>query len=219
MYTIKELSIMTTNSQVSLARPTMIAFVRKRIIKTINWPFTHRYSAPIWLALRLYIGWIWFQMSIGKFAAGWLSSDPTGAILKQVANGNMPVPFAFYRDVAAFLVSSGATVPLSHAMPFLEMAVALAFFSGVLVRPAAIGGLLLLANIALTGMATLMFDGQVALAHGLLILAGSVAGLIGFERLAARILNYLIGLVRSALPVPQRQLALQPVRVVRQRRK
>jgi len=210
---------MTTNSKVSLAQPTMIAFVRKRIIKTINWPFTHRYSAPIWLALRLYIGWIWFQMSIGKFAAGWLSSDPTGAILKQVANGNMPVPFAFYRDVAAFLVGSGATVPLSHAMPFLEMAVALAFFSGVLVRPAAIGGLLLLANIALTGMATLMFDGQVALAHGLLILAGSVAGLIGFERLAARILNYLIGLVRSALPVPQRQLALQPVRVVRQRRK
>jgi thiosulfate dehydrogenase [quinone] large subunit len=188
-------------------------------MKIISWPFTHRYSAPIWLALRLYVGWIWFQMSIGKFAAGWLSGDPTGAILEQVAKGTMPVPFAFYRNVAAFLVSSGVTVPLSHAMPFLEVAVALAFFSGVLVRPAAIGGLLLLANIALTGMATLLFDGQVALGHGLLILAGSVAGLIGFERLAARILGYLIGLVRSALPVPQRQVALQLVRVARQRRK
>jgi thiosulfate dehydrogenase [quinone] large subunit len=210
---------MTTNSLPSMARPITITFVAKRIRKIINWPFTHRYSAPIWLALRLYIGWIWFQMSFGKFAAGWLTSDPTGAILKQVANGNMPVPLAFYRDVAAFLVGSRATVPLSHAMPFLELAVALAFFSGVLVRPAAIGGLLLLANIALTGMATLMFDGQVALAHGLLVLAGSAAGLIGFERLAARILGELIGLVRSALPAPQGQLALQPVRVVRRRRK
>ncbi len=208
---------MTTKSLPSMTQPTTIALVAKRIMTFISLPFTHRYSAPIWLALRLYIGWIWFQMSISKFVAGWLTSDPTGAILKQVANGNMPVPLAFYRDVAAFLVSSGATVPLSHAMPFLEMSVALAFFSGVLVRPAAIGGLLLLANVALTGMATLMFDGQVALAHALLILAGSAAGLIGFERLAAYILGYLIGLVRSA--VPQRQLALQPVRVVRQRRK
>ncbi len=210
---------MTTNSHASMAQPTTMAYVAKRIQKTISWPFTHRYSAPIWLALRLYVGWIWFQMSMGKFESGWLTSDPTGAILEQVAKGNMPVPLAFYRDVAAFLVSSGATVPLSHAMPFLEMAVALAFFSGVLVRPAAIGGLLLLGNIALTGMATLAFDGRVALIHGLLVLAGSVAGLIGFERLAARILGYLIGFVRSSLPVPQRQLALQPVRVMRQRRK
>ena len=75
---------MTTKSLPSMARPTTITFVAKRITKIINWPFTHRYSAPIWLALRLYVGWIWFQMSIGKFAAGWLSSDPTGAILKQV---------------------------------------------------------------------------------------------------------------------------------------
>jgi thiosulfate dehydrogenase [quinone] large subunit len=191
----------------------------KRLIKIASWPFNHRYSAPIWLALRLYIGWIWFQMSISKFTAGWLSSDPIGAILGQVAKGTMPVPMAFYRGVAAFLVGSGATVPLSHTMPFLEMAVALAFFSGVLVRPAAIGGLLLLANVALTGMATPMFDGQVALAHGLLILAGSVAGLIGFERLAARILAYLIELARSARPLPQRQLALQPARVERRQRR
>jgi len=209
---------MLTTSQQTLAHPNTLALIAKRILNVISWPFTHRYTAPIWLALRLYIGWIWLQMSISKFEAGWLTSDPTGAILKQVANGNMPVPFEFYRTVAATLINYGVTVPLSHAMPFLEIAVALAFFSGVMLRPAAIGGLLLLSNIALTGMATLLFDGQVASAHVLLILAGSVASLIGFERLAVRILDGAITLVRLALPEPRRQLALQPVRVVRRRR-
>ena len=209
---------MLTNSQPTIAHSNVFDSIAKRAYAIISWPFTHRYTAPIWLALRLYIGWIWFQMSISKFEAGWLTRNPTGAILKQVANGNMPVPFAFYRSVAAMLLDYGITAPLSHAMPFLEMAVALAFFSGVMLRPAAIGGLLLLGNIALTGMATLLFDGQVALAHVLLVAAGSVAGLIGFERLAARILNAVLAYVRSALPGPHRQLALQPVRVTRRRR-
>ena len=209
---------MLTNSQRTIAYSNRIASMTKRMLKIVSWPFTHRYTAPIWLALRLYIGWIWFQMSLSKFAAGWLSSDPSGAILKQVANGNMPIPFGFYRPVAAMLIDYGVTVPLSHAMPFLEMAVALAFFSGVMLRPAAIGGLLPLANIALTGMAKVMCDGQVARAHMLLILAGAVASLIGFERLAARILEGLVAAVRSAVPGPRRQLALVPIRVPRRRR-
>ena len=209
---------MLTNSQQTFNQSNPTASFTKRILSIVSWPFTHRYTAPIWLALRLYIGWIWFQMAISKFEAGWLFSNPTGAILKQVANGNMPVPFEFYRSVAAILIEYGITAPLSHAMPFLEMAVALAFFSGVMLRPAAIGGLLLVVNIALTGMATLLFDGQVALAHVLLVAAGSVAGLIGFERLAGRILGFVLAYVRSALPGPRRQLALQPIRAVRRRR-
>jgi hypothetical protein len=38
----------------------------RRLITTIRWPFTNKFAAPIWLALRLYIAWIWFQMSMGK---------------------------------------------------------------------------------------------------------------------------------------------------------
>ncbi len=38
---------MTTNSHASMAQPTTMAYVAKRIQKTISWPFTHRYSAPI----------------------------------------------------------------------------------------------------------------------------------------------------------------------------
>ena len=49
--------------------------IGKQAIALIRWPFTNRLSSPIWLALRLYIAWIWFQMSMGKFQANWLTSD------------------------------------------------------------------------------------------------------------------------------------------------
>ena len=52
-YTVKELTVMTTNSLPSMAKPITITLIAKRITKIISWPFTHRYSAPIWLALRL----------------------------------------------------------------------------------------------------------------------------------------------------------------------
>ncbi|KPV47490.1 hypothetical protein SE17_42350, partial [Kouleothrix aurantiaca] len=57
----------------------------------VRWPFASRFASPLWLALRLYVAWIWVQMSISKFAAGWLSSDPSGDLLKLVAKGTMPV--------------------------------------------------------------------------------------------------------------------------------
>src|SRR5215217_3788485 len=131
---------MTTTSQRYTTQPAAIITLLQGAYNLIRWPFTHRFAAPMWLALRMYVGWIWFQMGMGKLEAGWLTSDPIAGLLKHVVNGNLPVPFEFYRGVAGFLISSGATTLLSHTMPFLELAVALAFFSGVMVRPAAIGG-------------------------------------------------------------------------------
>jgi hypothetical protein len=185
--------MITTSRQPAAQRPTNIF---NSIGATVRWPFTSRYAAPIWFALRLYVGYIWLQFSISKFSAGWLTSDPIGGLFKQVANGVLAVPFAFYRDLAAFLLHSGMTPLISHTMPFLELAVALSFFSGVLVRPAAIGGILLVINIILTGVGTLTFDGRIILFHLLLILAWQVAGVIGLERLAVRILGAIVATVR-----------------------
>lgn len=170
----------------------------QQMLNAVRAPFTHRYAAPIWLAVRLYLGYMWIQFSLQKFQAGWLTSDPVGSMLKLVADGTLNVPFEFYRGIARLLVDSGASVLLSHSMPFLELAVALAFISGVLVVPAAIGATLLNVNFILSGIGVISFDGRFIALQLLLLLAFRIAGLIGFERLAFRILGGIVRKVRPA---------------------
>ena len=170
--------------------------IAKQAIALIRWPFTHRLSSPIWLALRLYIAWIWFQMSMGKFQAGWLTSDPVGQMFKAIEKGTIAVPLPFYRGVAGALLDAGISPIISHSMPFLEMAVALSLASGVLVPAAAVGAILLNINIILSGIGTPAFDGPIITAQVLFVMSYRVVGGIGFERLARRILNAALRLVR-----------------------
>jgi uncharacterized membrane protein YphA (DoxX/SURF4 family) len=171
-----------------------------RVIGVIRWPFTNKFAAPIWLALRLYIAWIWFQMSMGKFQAGWLTSDPVGTLLRLIEKGTLAVPLPFYRGVAGALLDAGATPFISHSMPFLEKAVALAFATGVLVPAAAVGAILLNINIVLSGMGVPAFDGPIIAAEILFVLSFRVVGAIGFEALARRILRSAVRVARPARP-------------------
>lgn len=193
--------MITPNTRPELVRANGSA-VLERARTIVTWPFVNRYAAPIWLALRLYIGWIWLQFGIRKIETGWLTSDPMGGVLRQIAKGNLPVPWAPFRDFAAFLVDAGLTPYLSMSMPFMELAVGLAFLSGILVAPAAFGGALLLLNFILSGIGTLAFDGRLLLGHLLLLLAFRVAGLIGFERLALRALT--LAAARLNIPLSAR---------------
>ena len=172
--------------------------IGKQILAVIRWPFTNRLSSPIWLALRLYIAWIWFQMSVSKFQAGWLMGDPVGQMFKAIAKGTIAVPLPFYRGVAGALLDAGISPFISHSMPFLEMAVALSLASGVLVPAAAVGAILLNINIMLSGIGTPAFDGPIIAAQVLFVMSYRVVGGIGFERLAQRILNAALHLVRPA---------------------
>jgi uncharacterized membrane protein YphA (DoxX/SURF4 family) len=190
--------MISTSKQQTTTYTTSESTLGKQLIGTLLWPFTNRYSSPIWLALRLYLAWIWVQMGVSKLEAGWLTSDPIGQMLKMVANGTIPVPLSFYRGVADALVSSGITPMLSHSMPFLELAVALSFITGVLVPVAAVGAILLNVNFMLSGIGTIELDGPVIAGQLLLIASYRVVGVIGFERLAARIVNGALSVVRPA---------------------
>ena len=170
----------------------------KQTVALIRWPFTNRLTSPIWLALRLYIAWIWYQMSISKFQAGWLTSDPVGQMFKAIEKGTIAVPLPFYRGVAGALLDAGISPIISHSMPFLEMAVALSLATGVLVPAAAVGAILLNINIMLSGIGTPAFDGPIIAAQVLFVMSYRVVGGIGFERLAQRILNAALHLVRPA---------------------
>jgi uncharacterized membrane protein YphA (DoxX/SURF4 family) len=168
------------------------------VVAILRWPFTNKFASPIWLALRLYIASIWVQMSVAKFEAGWLTSDPVGQMFKMIANGIMPVPLPFYRGVAQALLDAGVSPMLSHSMPFLEMAVALSLISGVLVPAAAVGAILLNINIILSGMGTPAFDVPIIVSEILFLMSYRVVGAIGFEKLGLRILNAVVSLVRPA---------------------
>jgi uncharacterized membrane protein YphA (DoxX/SURF4 family) len=189
-----------TSPNQSASYTTRVGANAGRIIAIIRWPFTNKFAAPIWLALRLYIAWIWFQMSMGKFQAGWLTGDPVGTLLKLVEKGTLAVPLPFYRGVAGALIDAGATPFISHSMPFLEMAVALSFATGVLVPAAAVGAILLNINIVLSGMGVPAFDGSIIGAQILFLLSFRVVGAIGFEGLARRILRSMMQVVRPARP-------------------
>jgi uncharacterized membrane protein YphA (DoxX/SURF4 family) len=180
--------------------------IGKQVIAIIRWPFTNRLSSPIWLALRLYIAWIWFQMSMSKFQAGWLTSDPVGTMFKMIEKGTIAVPLPFYRGVAGALLDAGISPLLSHSMPFLEMAVALSFATGVLVPAAAVGAILLNINIVLSGMGVPAFDGPIIASQILFLLSFRVVGTIGFEGLARRILS---AALRTVRPARKQALAIQ----------
>ena len=167
-------------------------------------PFTHAYASPIWLAVRLYLGYMWWVMGVTKIGAGFLTGDPIAPILKLGADGTLPVPFEFWRPIADFLVWSGLTPLISFSMPFMEMAVALAFVSGVLVVPAAIGATLLNVIFVLSGLGQIQFDGRFIVLQLLMIAAFRIVSKIGIEKFAFRIL---LSLYRKVRPARQPKVA------------
>ena len=191
--------ITTPRNSTNVLTPANNSSALRQALAVIRWPFTSRYAAPIWLLVRLYVGWIFLTMGIGKIQTGFLVADQIGPMLKLVADGTITIPLPFYRDVAAMLVDLGVTPLISFSMPFLELAVALAMFTGVLTTAAAVGALLLNINFVLSGIGNMTFDGPYMLASTLIILAYPVASTIGFQKLAQRILAAVIAKVRPAL--------------------
>jgi thiosulfate dehydrogenase (quinone) large subunit len=190
--------ITTPRHTTATLRSTNASSVLGRTLAVIRWPFTNRNAAPIWLLLRLYVAWVFLTMGIAKIEGGFLTGDPIGEMLKLVANGAIPVPFEFYRGVSGMLVGAGLTPLISHSMPFLELAIALSLATGVLTPLAAFGALLLNINFVLSGIGQLNFDAPYMVAEILMILGYSVVGVIGFEKLALRILKAAIAKVRPA---------------------
>jgi uncharacterized membrane protein YphA (DoxX/SURF4 family) len=157
-----------------------------RRIKLLTWPFRSTVTSPVWLLLRVYLASVWLQFGIGKIRGGWLDGDGLQGLLSAVAAGQTPAPFPFYARVAELLVHTGMDRVLSVAIPLVEVSVALAFITGVLLVPAAIAATLLNVNLVLSGVASIRFDGRIIALQVLLLLAWRVAGYLGLGTLARR---------------------------------
>lgn len=157
----------------------------RRVHAVLVWPFSSRLTAPLWLALRIYLGSIWLQFGMAKVQGGWLTGNPMHGMLDAIAGGLTQTPLPAYRHVARALLEVGADRWLSVGVPLAEIAVALAFFSGLLLVPAAVGATLLNLNLILSGIATWHFDGRVIALQLLLLAAWRVAGYVGVARIVS----------------------------------
>jgi thiosulfate dehydrogenase [quinone] large subunit len=153
--------------------------------RPLAWPFRSRLASPLWLAVRLYLGWVWLHFGTGKIRGGWLTMNPMESMLEAIAAGHTRTPFAFYRPVARLLLDAGADPVLSAAIPLAEVALGALFLAGVLLVPAATGGILLNLNLILAGIASVSFDGRIIVLQLLLLAAWRVAGYLGLGTAAA----------------------------------
>lgn len=172
------------------------ADLRDHVRAAVRWPFSSRLAAPLWFALRIYLGSIWLQFGLAKVRGGWLTANPMHDLLVVIANGQTPTPIPAYRNVAQLLPALEMDRVMAIAIPLLELVFASAFFTGVLLVPAAIGACLLNLNLILSGIASWSFDGRIIALQILLLLAWRVAGYLGIgESLSALLRSY-----RSLLP-------------------
>ena len=156
----------------------------RRLLDVLAWPFTHRLASLVWLAVRVYLGSVWLQFGLAKLRGGWLTGNPMHGMLDAIASGLTPAPFPAYRHVAQALLDVGADRWMSVGIPLAELAVAAAFFSGLLLVPAAVGATLLNLNLILSGVASWHFDGRIIALQLLLVLAWRVADYLGVARVA-----------------------------------
>lgn len=189
--------MLTTPNGSATYQPTGRPAVAAQLRSIVRWPFTNRFASPIWLAVRLYLAYTWFTMGLDKLSSGFLTGDPIGDILRLTGSGVLPVPVEAFRPVAQMLVNLGVTPLLSHSMPFLEMAIALSFVSGVLLVPAALGAVFLNANFLLSGIAIVALDGRFIALQLLLILAFRTAGHLGVQRIATRVVRAGVSTIRA----------------------
>jgi uncharacterized membrane protein YphA (DoxX/SURF4 family) len=159
--------------------------LRSRIAHAARWLFASRLASPLWLGVRIYLGSVWLQFGLAKIRGGWLTGNPLHGLLDAVARGHTPAPFPAYRHLAQALVDTGADRILSFAIPLTELVVAAAFFSGLLLVPAAVGAVLLNLNLILSGIASWEFDGRIIILQLLLLVAWRVAGYLGLGQVVA----------------------------------
>ena len=152
--------------------------------------FSDTRMAPVWLLLRLYVGWAWLE-------AGWHKVQDTGAATNYIidgagilafwkrivvvpATGRPAITYDWYRDFIQFLIDNDLQGLFGKLIAFGETAVGLGLILGAFVGVAAVAGAFMNLNFMLAGSAS---TNPVLLLLGfVLVLAWKTAGWIGLDR-------------------------------------
>ncbi len=152
-------------------------------------------SAPLWLAVRLYVGWEWLSAGWAKVTSPlWIGADAGQPLIGFVTNalaktaGAHPDVQGWYASFLTDVVLPNATV-FSHFVAFGEVLVGIALIAGFLVGISAFFGVFMNLNFLLAGAVSI--NPFLLVAGIFLILARRVAGRIGFDRFVLPILKRL----------------------------
>ena len=169
--------------------------------------FQSALAAPVWLAVRAWLGWQFFTAGQHKFEdPAWMDGSGRGIVgfwnaALAVFNGKPVITFSWYRGFIQFLVDSHAEGWFSYVIVFGELAVGLGLILGALTGLEAAGGLLM--NMAFLLAGTTSTNPVLVILGILIILAWKNAGYIGLDR-------YLLPMLgtpwKQPNPAPQRAL-------------
>jgi len=153
--------------------------------------FSDTRMAPVWLLVRLYVGWAWLDAGLHKLQDAGASSnyiyDGAGmlAFWKRIAAipaapAKPVITYDWYRGFIQFMIDNHWEGFFGKLVAFGETAVGLGLIFGAFVGIAAVSGAFMNLNFMLAGSAS---TNPVLLLLGfLLVLAWKTAGYIGLDR-------------------------------------
>jgi thiosulfate dehydrogenase [quinone] large subunit len=144
-------------------------------------------AAPLWLAVRLYVGAAWLEAGWHKLTGtGWMDGGAalkgfwTKAVAVDPKTGTGPITYDWYRDFIQYMLDHGWYTWMGKLIPIGELLVGLGIVLGGLVGIAAFFGALMNMSFMLAGSAS---TNPILFTLGiLLILAWQVAGFWGLDR-------------------------------------
>lgn len=151
-------------------------------------------TAPLWLLVRLYLGWAWVDAAWHKV------NDPawtqTGAALQGFWTSivktppvvaKAPITYDWYRGFIQFLLDNGTYTWFAKVIAYGELLVGIALIVGIFTGFAALAGAFMNMNFMLAGSAS---SNPVLFVIAILILmAWKVAGIVGVDRFLLPILG------------------------------
>ena len=142
--------------------------------------------ALVWLALRLYVGWMWLEAGLDKLGNPAWTGPEAGLAVKGFITGALAKTAGPHPDVTGWYASFLENVALPNAPAFAmlvtygEIAVGLALLTGLLVGIASFFGIVMNYSFLLAG--TVSSNPVLLGIQLLLILAWRVAGWYGLDR-------------------------------------
>lgn len=146
--------------------------------------------APVWLLIRIYVGWAWLEAGWHKVETvgpGNYIVDGSGILAFWTRIAAIPaapakpaITYDWYRGFIQFLIDNHAEAVMGKVIAFGETAVGVGLILGAFVGIAAVGGAFMNLNFMLAGSSS---TNPVMLLLGfLLVLAWKTAGYIGLDR-------------------------------------
>lgn len=166
-------SILTRNVQ-PLETPSFIHFL-----------FNDRRASILWLVVRVWLGWQWFEAGLGKIQnPGWMQ---TGEALKgfwtravQIpAEGRPPIAYDWYRNFIQSMLDSGSYIGFAKLIAVGELLVGIAMIFGFLTFATAFFAGFMNWNFIMAGSAST--NGAWLVLAVLLIAAWKISGYLGVD--------------------------------------